>query len=976
MGNLNNFKKMKIKLKTLLLLKLAVIIMVWGLIFAQNSFAWEKAFDRETLSPAMRFDAQSFLDIYSRTYGNTDIDLQYEAASTEEVQIGRQDFLEKAIRENLEKKSEYSRADKELFEKVLKLAKKEYAGKKFSSPSNEFFLHHTLEAAYSLSEWGAPVEAIAAALLHRLNENGMVEVLKNKLSEKELDEISTLIHNFLFVTDFYYASLPLEGAVHDIQNFMNAIIQLSAKDRGNDNDTLEPDYRIMLLVFADKLASIQFASEIDRNDLIKEIEEMYAPLADRLGYVEIKKQLLNESFRLSRNAEYNYTRKIFKEHFGREYEEMKEHLNAIEDMLQSKIIQKYGLQRAATFNISARLKGLYEIAEKLKDVNYIEGMQDILGIRILCDCTPEMLYQYSDLVAENLGSWVKKKYDQRNWEVPTKRPQGALYIDLKKEDTIDGYSYEVQIMTKQFHDQRERERAHWSYKLAKNTGQKFDQTEMYAPTENFESDFNRVFRELKDWVFVFVQKEGKGGRHYLTSKRLPKGSIVADIAALRSTNLLNDRFSGANIYDWNQGVFYLRSAPDSRGLLATIDYTLLPGDILVIENNGRIDGSQILRLREKTKTLRAQMIISLIELEKKPPSILNKNFPLSGEISLKNKFKEAGIVFDNNLKLGKFLDSFAHSQGLINREELYAALTYCSWKISISKIIEEAKLKGKEMLEEKFIEEESNLDDFALGQLARSFGIDSRDIFYLLLGTGQISDWEIELKRHKINNKPNGVLNVYLSKLFQFTVTVPREHNRKNISSQRIKKLVDKIENILDEKELKDSEERIRLPKFKGKGDDIVISFSARASTEVKAIELQRDLMSAVRIKGKQVEFEEFYNGKKKVCQWEMVLQFANYGQDVSELTQYLIDEIKSWSPLSNLIKFNVEEDITTDGLAVIEVRAIVATDINHSSIVLKITKLKNNRALTFTSSATIYEHSNVLQTFHESSFSSVNSSI
>ena len=959
------------KLKNTFILKIIFLIFAAASVCAQISFAQEKVIEAQTLSPSVHFDAQSFLDAYRQTYGNTDIDLEHAAVSAEDVQKQRQDFLIKSIRGNLEKNPEYSGTDKGLFETVLKLAESEYADKKFPSPSNEFFLHHTLEAAYSLSEWGAPVEAIAAALLHRLDERNIVEILKNKLNKTDFDEITTLLHNFLFVTDFYYASMPLDGAVHDIQNFMNAIIQLAAKDRGTDMDRFEPDYRVMLLVFADKLATISFASEIDREDLIKEIEEMYAPLADRLGYEEIKKQLLNESFKLSRNAEYNQIRKMVKDYFGREYEDLKDYLIEVEEMLKEKAAEQYGMDRAQTLKISTRLKGLYEIAEKLKDLESIDYMHDILGIRIVCDCTPEMLYQYSDLVRESLGSWLKKEYDQRKMEVPTKRPQGAIYIDLKKEDTIDGFSYEVQIMTKQFYEQRERERAHWSYKLAENTGQKFDQTEMYAPKGEFEADFNRVFYELKDWVFVFVQTQGKGGTKVLRSKRLPKDSIVADIAALSNINMLNNSFSGAATYDWQKGVFYERNSPNSRSALA-IDYILQPGDILIIENTGRLEGAQLLRLRQKAKTLRAQMMLSLIEFGKDAPSLINKVVPLSGETSLKNKFAEAGITFDYNLNLKKFLDALANSLGLRDREELYAALTYCSWRISVSKVIEEAKIKGESILKKKFIEEETSLDDFALGQIARSFGIDLKEIFYIRLGTGQITEHDLYAKMHKIRRKPEGVLSVHLSKLFQFEVTVPRE----GMSSQKIRKLADRIEGILDENGFKDPQERIRLPKLKGKEGDIRISFTARAGSQAKAGYLQKTLMQSLRIKGKKVDFEEFYNPRKTAAQWEMVLKFLNQGQDISELTRYLIDEINGWSPLSSMIKFDVQEDVTKKGINIIEVRAIIATDINHSRIAAKITKFKNNQSIISASPRAISQQNNSLDMLYKSRLNAINCSI
>ncbi len=956
---------MKIKFKTTYFLKITAMVMIWVCVFVPGSFAQGKIVDAQTLSPSVHLGTRPFLEVYRQIYSTIDLDLQHASESADDVQKGRQSFLEKEIMANLKKDPRYSSKDWDIIERVIKMAKNEYGDKKFPSPSNEFYLHHALETAYHLSQWAAPAEAIAAAVLHRLGEHQLSGILKDVLSEEEFEEISTLMHNFLFITDFHYSTMPLEGAKHDIQNFMNAMIQLSAKDRGSDMEEFEPDYRIMLLVFADKLASISFASEMDRDELIKEIEEMYAPLAGRLGYDEIKRQLLNESFRLSRNAEYNYTRKIFKDYFGQEYEDVRQHLNEMEDILKRKIIENYGESNSSSVKISVRLKGLYEIAEKLKHVKSIESLQDILGIRIVCDCTPEMLYQYSDLVSDNIGVWLKKEYDQRKREMTTKRPQGAIYIDLKKEDTADGFPYEVQIMTKQFHEQRERERAHWSYKLGKKTGQKFDQTEVYAPTGDLEIDFNRVFNELNDWVFVFVQSNGKGGRQFLRAKRLPRGAIVADIAALRRVDLLNASFSGAKIYDWHGDVFYERSTFNSRGFSTAIDYILQPADILVIENNGRLKESHLLRLREKAKTLRAQMMLSLIELEKEPPSRSREKFITSAEKSLRHKFEKAGIVFKGNRALKNFLDSFARSQGLIDREELYVALTYCSWKISISKIIEEAKLKGKSVLERKFLEEEIEFDDFALGQIARAFGISSRDILFLYLGTGQITDRDLGLKMHKINSKPEGILKVRLSRLFQFTVTIPR--TKLSSQSQRIRKLVDHIENLLDEQGLKDPEERIKLPKIKGKSGDIKIVFSAKTNSDLKAAQLQNALISSLPVKGKKVEFEKFYDKSKKASKWEIVLQFENYGQDISELTQYLLDEIKSWSRLSRLLNFDVDEEITINSRGIIEVRAILTTDLNHNSIIKKITRLKNNHAIITTSSDTIYDQAEILKTDHKS---------
>lgn len=104
----------------------------------QTSLAQGKIFDSQNLSPTVNFDAQSFLETYRQTYSSVDIDLQYASVSAEAVQKTRQEFLEKEIRTNLEKNPKYSQKDKNLFEKVLEIIKKNMRTRSFLAPLMNF----------------------------------------------------------------------------------------------------------------------------------------------------------------------------------------------------------------------------------------------------------------------------------------------------------------------------------------------------------------------------------------------------------------------------------------------------------------------------------------------------------------------------------------------------------------------------------------------------------------------------------------------------------------------------------------------------------------------------------------------------------------------------------------------------------------------------------------------------------------------
>jgi len=962
---------MKKKINKTYFLKLISLAVIWAMALPYTALAQTKIFDKQTLSPALHIPLNSFLESYGRAYRNTKSSIDKDYFSPENQKQRIQKFKEEII-ENVRKYSKDFKHDQRILNTFLELADKNYKDKKFPDSPNEYYFHHCLTVALDLSQRQAPIESICTALLHRFDENKIDELLKQaNISELLAQEIRHLYYKLMYILKFNYAEMPFAGGKHDLQNFMNFIIQQCEKE---ENGERVADERVLILVLSDMLASVRASSEKKRDSLVKEIEELWAYLAHRSGLEDMKNDLLDEHFEYSLPAAHQEIRSLIEKRFNMPYEKLKEYVeNKIEPMIWDRIKEKYGEEQDKITEVKVRVKGLYEIFEKMQEKGSFDNVNDILGMRIICDCRPENLYEYYDIIQETIFKEMVEFDDERKKELeeelPAAGPSGVIYMDFIAKD---GYQYEAQILTKEFNEKREINRPHWSYKAQSKTKQKFDQAERYIVTGNPKNDFARIFDALKSWVIIFVIKEEKGKIEILP-KRMPKGAIVADVAALRGVNLLNDKFSGAKLYQWQ------RNEP-IRPFKVDVDYVLEPGDMLKIENESFLKG-KFSRISRKAKTLRAQLMLNLTELRKQ----INKDSFFSAEPILKEDMQQYGVNTNIGSAFEKYINNFANSKGLDNAKELYALFTHCpsnSQDLRIDTVFKEVETEGKRIVKEVFEGlKNRELNNFALGQLALQFGIMSPENFYVQIGVGQITVDDLVQRLSGVSKMPEGMLDISINKKYKVNIELALKNT---IGKGKINAIITKIETLLDKYNLKKKEERIEWPQFFKRSNELHINFFAKTNDSEKIKKFENELKKIAElndnkiIKEKQINCEEFLDKKNKQRKWEIRIQFplTVTDEDIWEFASSFDGIVKTWGQdqKTRLGSCEPVRHENEKGEEVLEAVAEITTNLTYSTIINNFNQMKdNNPFITETSAETIYSHQDSFST-HEAAL--INSAI
>ncbi|MBU1045025.1 MAG: HD domain-containing protein [Candidatus Omnitrophica bacterium] len=895
----NNLKRKFFYIINLLIIQ---VFLLYNLAFAESLKA-----ESNFLSPSLQIGVPNFLTVFDRyNQNNTDNIDSYSLFEQKKLQAG----LIKKIISEIEKSDKFTSADLEIVKKFIKIAESNYGESTFSSEPNEYYFNHVLEVTEILLrpdlKLNPSMDTVCAGLLHRMPDTRIWQSLMAAgIEDVLIDEIVSLKNKFLNLTDFSYTKMNLKKDRHTLNNFMNNIIQQSEDDLG------QAAPNIIKLVLADKLASIRFASEVDRDTLVKDIADVYAPLAHRIGAQKLKDKLYNESFRLARPAEYKQTLKLVEAFLGKDYFELDADLQVLEEKLKRFIKDNFRVD--FTIDVMVRVKGLYEIYEKFRDR---ESLNDVLGIRIICDCSAAELYQFSDVVQQIVGTWDPKLYDQK---FENGLQSGMIFVDVGSVDSYDGNPYEVQILNRQSHEKREREFPHWSYKLAQRTGQVFD-TEEYVPIGDFDDDFKRVFDGLKDSVFPIAL----GANGELEIKRLAAGSVPADLAAARLVNRLNEDYKGAKVSQWKNGL--LLNTQD-----VAMDYQIKSKDIVeIVSAQGYLknDINKRTNLRKSVKGFRTQLLLALMDLGVSPDS----SKITSGEIRLKEQFDLRGIKITSKV-VEEFLTPFAISLGLADVKELYLALTYYNQQVSVGEVIEAAKESGIKIIKDNF-----SADDFMLGQIAKKGSLEE---FFVRVGAGEITIKDIKAKIKDLKNGiKTDIKNVRFDKEYKFKLTIPRHTKRSSkerLNQQMITTRVKNINEIIKSLGLEVVGGEVKSPVSKGNGS-IKIQFSVLHDDIFQINELVKKFKNSQKVKIDTIGFNETVGRK-------FVVEFFNQGQKLTSLIEYLENIISQESNSTQTIELDVKKqplDQVKDGI--IEITTTLPSGLDKKAITTILERIEKDR--------------------------------
>lgn len=378
--------------------------------------------------------------------------------------------------------------------------------------SGEPFIIHPLEVAIILANLNLDTDTISAALLHDVVEDTSITI--NDLKSEFNEEVALLVDGVTKISSLKKKSKHIEQA-QNLRKMLMATIK---------------DVRVILIKLADKLhnmRTIMFQPEGKKQRIAREVLDIYAPLAGRLGISTIRSELEDLAFHVLNHDEYH----DIKDKVAQRKQEIEGYINNIRDTLQKKF-----LDLGITAQITGRAKHFYSIFRKMKYQG--KSFNDIFDIRAIRIITEEIKDCYGILgVIHTL--WIPITARFKDYiAVPKSNMYQSLHTTVMGPD---GHPLEIQIRTREMHVIDEMGIAsHWIYKESPSAiGKDYRNVPLLKNIDTWDyevKDTKEFMKELKmdlyeDEIFVFTPK-GK-------IIKLAKGSTPIDFAYAIHTEVGN-----------------------------------------------------------------------------------------------------------------------------------------------------------------------------------------------------------------------------------------------------------------------------------------------------------------------------------------------------------------------------------------------------------------------------------------------------
>ena len=323
--------------------------------------------------------------------------------------------------------------DKNLIKRVFDSSKKAHQGQK--RKSGEEYFKHSYYTALQLAEWGLDATTIAAGLLHDVAEDTSytLEDIKSNFGE----EIVFLVNG---VTKL--GRLKYRGAERQVENLRKMFLAISE------------DLRVVLIKLADRLHNMKTLNAVPpqkQKRIALETDEIYAPLAYRLGMQNLAGELEDLSFPYLYPQEYRWLLENVKE----KYDERLKYLEKVK-LVVDDLLKKINISPIA---IDFRAKRYSSLYKKLKryEMN-LEQIYDLVAFRIIVK-TIEDCYGALGAIHQTWPPLPGKIKDY----IALPKPNGyrSLHTTVF---CIGNKIVEFQIRTKEMHEESETGiAAHWAY---------------------------------------------------------------------------------------------------------------------------------------------------------------------------------------------------------------------------------------------------------------------------------------------------------------------------------------------------------------------------------------------------------------------------------------------------------------------------------------------------------------------------------
>jgi GTP diphosphokinase / guanosine-3',5'-bis(diphosphate) 3'-diphosphatase len=325
-------------------------------------------------------------------------------------------------------------ADTDLLRKAYDVSFEAHAGQ--LRESGEPYVKHPLEVAQILTKLKLDVPSIAAGLLHDTVED--TDYTPDQIKRNFTEEIAKLVDGVTKISKIPFRSQEEKQA----ENFRKMILFMAE------------DIRVVLIKLADRLhnmRTLEHLPEERRHRVAQETQDIYAPLANRLGIGWMKAELENLCLRYLHPDEYaDLSKKIAQK------EEERDRMIGEQIEVVKRNLVLYGFPGEVT----GRSKHLNSIYQKMKRQGItFEEIYDLAAVRIITD-TKMNCYGILGMI-HSLWRPVPGRFKDYIGV-----PKSNLYQSLHT--TVvgpKGQHVEFQIRTEEMHRVAEEGiAAHWKYK--------------------------------------------------------------------------------------------------------------------------------------------------------------------------------------------------------------------------------------------------------------------------------------------------------------------------------------------------------------------------------------------------------------------------------------------------------------------------------------------------------------------------------
>ena len=419
----------------------------------------------------------------------------------------------------------------------------------------EAYIIHPLCVAIILAELELDKETIAAGLLHDVLEDTIMteEEMRQEFGEEVLllvDGVTKLQH------------LHLTDNIKNAKDKNADRLEMQAENLRKMFLAMAKDIRVILIKLADRLhnmRTLKYQSREAQARIARETQEIYCPIAQRLGISKIKVELEDLSLKyLDPEAYYDLVEKISVRKTVRE-----EYVQELVEQVREEI-EDAGIKA----EISGRAKHFFSIYKKMVNQGKtIDQIYDLFAIRIIVD-TIKDCYAALGIMHE------KYKPVPGRFKDYIAMPKPNMYQSLHT--TLIGPSgqpFEIQIRTFEMHRTAEYGiAAHWKYKEVNNG--------VATTTTVTEEEKLSWLRQILEW-----QRDMSDNKEFMTLLKSDLDLFSDTVFCFTPSGDVKNLPTGSTPIDF---AYSIHSAVGNKMVGAKVNGKLVPIDY-VIHNGDRIE---------------------------------------------------------------------------------------------------------------------------------------------------------------------------------------------------------------------------------------------------------------------------------------------------------------------------------------------------------------------------------------------------